>query len=67
MRQRSGGSRFEASPGQIVHETLSQKYPSKKGLVEWLRVQALSSSPTSAKKKKKSKHLEWCWDIVSAR
>jgi hypothetical protein len=26
-------------PGQIVRETLSQKYPSqKKGLVEWLKV-----------------------------
>jgi hypothetical protein len=24
--------------GQIVHETLSQKNPSQKGLVEWLKV-----------------------------
>jgi hypothetical protein len=29
-KQRSGGSQFKASPGQIVHETLSQKYPSLK-------------------------------------
>jgi hypothetical protein len=26
-RQRSGGSRFEASPRQIVQETLSRKKP----------------------------------------
>jgi hypothetical protein len=24
--------------GQTVHETLSRKYPSQKGLVEWLKV-----------------------------
>jgi hypothetical protein len=29
-RQRSGRSWFEASPGQIVRETLSQKSPSPK-------------------------------------
>jgi hypothetical protein len=34
----------------IVHETLSQKNPSQKGLVEWLKVKALSSSPSTAKK-----------------
>jgi hypothetical protein len=28
---------IRSQPGQIVHETLSQKYPSlEKGLVEWL-------------------------------
>jgi hypothetical protein len=27
-----------SQPGQIVHRTLSQKYPSQKGLVEWLKV-----------------------------
>jgi hypothetical protein len=31
--------------GQIVHETLSGKNPSQKGLVEWLKVKALSSNP----------------------
>jgi hypothetical protein len=36
-------------PRQIVLETLSQKYPSQKGLVEWLKVQALSSNPSTAK------------------
>jgi hypothetical protein len=28
-RQRSGGLRFEASPGQIVHKTLSRKNPAQ--------------------------------------
>jgi hypothetical protein len=44
----------KSQPGQIVHETLSQKYPlqtKKKGLVEWLKVKALSSSPSPGKKK----------------
>jgi hypothetical protein len=36
-------------PEQILHETLSQKT----GLVEWLKVKALSSSPNTTKKKKK--------------
>jgi hypothetical protein len=33
----------------MVQETLSQKYPSQKGLVEWLKVKALRSSPNTAK------------------
>jgi hypothetical protein len=37
-RQRSEGSRFEASPWQIVLETLSRKNLTQKGLVEWLKV-----------------------------
>jgi hypothetical protein len=42
-------------PGQIVHETQSQEtlHKKKKELVEWLKVQALSSSPSKAKKKTK--------------
>jgi hypothetical protein len=24
-------------PGQIVHENLSQNYPTKKGLAEWMK------------------------------
>jgi hypothetical protein len=41
-------------PGQIVCDTLSKKNPNtKKGLEEWLKVEALSSSPSTAKKKKK--------------
>jgi hypothetical protein len=40
--------------GQTVHETLSPKNPLQEtGLVEWLKVKALSSSPSAAKKKKK--------------
>jgi hypothetical protein len=40
-------------PGQIVHENLSQKEKKnhKKGLVEQLKVQALSSNPSTEKKK----------------
>jgi hypothetical protein len=36
-----------SQPGQIVQETLSQKHPSPKGLVEWLKVKALSSNPNT--------------------
>jgi hypothetical protein len=35
-------------PGQIVWETLSRKTLHKKGLAEWLKVKALSSSPSTA-------------------
>jgi hypothetical protein len=36
---------------QIVLETLARKTPHKKGLVEWLKVWALSSNPSTTKKK----------------
>jgi hypothetical protein len=39
--------------GQIVCENLSWKYLSQKGLAEWFKVKALSSSPSTKKKKKK--------------
>jgi hypothetical protein len=39
---------------QIVWETLSRKYLTQKGLVEWLKVEALSSSPSTAKKTKQN-------------
>jgi hypothetical protein len=44
---------------QIVHETLSGKYPLQKGLAEWLKVKALSSSPSTTKKiiKKRSNNF----------
>jgi hypothetical protein len=42
----------QSQPGQIVLETLSQKTLHKKGLVEWLKVQTLSSNPSTGKKKK---------------
>jgi hypothetical protein len=37
-------------PRQIVLNNLSQKYPPQKGPVEWLKVKALSSSPSTEKK-----------------
>jgi hypothetical protein len=44
----------QSEPRQIVPMTLSQKTLSQKiGLMEWLKVKALSSSPNTAKKKKK--------------
>jgi hypothetical protein len=43
----------QSQAGQIVHETLSLKTHYKEGLVEWLKAQALSSSPSISKKKKK--------------
>jgi hypothetical protein len=42
-------------PGQIICETLSQKHLTQKGLEEWLKVKALSSNPSTAKKIKKKK------------
>jgi hypothetical protein len=43
----------QSQPRQIVHETLSRKYPSQKGLAERLKVKALSSNPTTAKQTNK--------------
>jgi hypothetical protein len=44
-----------SQPRQIVCKTLSQEKPiTKIGLLEWLKVQALSSSPSTAEKKKKN-------------
>jgi hypothetical protein len=43
----------QSQPEQIVCKTLSENTHHKKGLVEWLKVKALSSSPSAAKKKKK--------------
>jgi hypothetical protein len=41
-------------PKQIIHQTLSRKTLSQKiGLVEWLKVKALRSSPSTEKKKKR--------------
>jgi hypothetical protein len=43
----------ENQPGQIVCEILSRKYPWQKGMAEWLKVKALSSSSNTTKKKQK--------------
>jgi hypothetical protein len=42
----------EAEIRRIVCETLSRKNPSQKRLAEWLKVKALSSSPSTTKKQK---------------
>jgi hypothetical protein len=44
-----------SQPRQIVGETLSGKPFIKIGLVEWLKMKALSASPSTAKKKKELK------------
>jgi hypothetical protein len=41
---------IQSQPRQRVCEILSQKYPSQKGLVVWLKVKALSSNPRTTKK-----------------
>jgi preprotein translocase subunit Sec63 len=45
----------QSQPRRIFHKILSRKTLSQKkiGLVEWLKVNALSSSPSTLKKKKK--------------
>jgi hypothetical protein len=49
----------QSQPRQIVRETLSQKTLSQKiGLVNWLKVKALSSSLTTTKKEKTIKEGE---------
>jgi hypothetical protein len=52
MRQRSGGSRFKASPwANNLRDSISKKSITKKRLVEWLKV-TLSSNPSIIKKKR---------------
>jgi hypothetical protein len=41
----------QSQPGQIVHETVFEKPLTKIGLVEWLEVKTLSSSPSPTKKR----------------
>jgi hypothetical protein len=48
----SGGLWFKASLGkQFVRPHLKKSYHKKIGLVDWLKVKALSSSPSTSKKK----------------
>jgi hypothetical protein len=47
----------QSQPRQIVLDTLSQQNPSPQGLVEWLKMQALSSSPSTGKKSQKKKKV----------
>jgi hypothetical protein len=48
-----------SQPGQIVLEILSQKTLHKKGLVEWLKVKALSLNSSTAKRKKKTLNFSY--------
>jgi hypothetical protein len=57
-RQRSGGSWFEASPGKQFARSYLEKPFTKIGLAEWLKIKAPSSSPSTAKKKKKRLQVE---------
>jgi hypothetical protein len=45
------GIAVQSQPGQIVHDPLAQKILQKIGMVEWLKVKVLSSSPSTTKKK----------------
>jgi hypothetical protein len=55
MRERSGGLWFEASLGKEFVRPYLKKAHHKNGLVEWLKVKALSSNPNTTKKKKTKK------------
>jgi hypothetical protein len=46
---------FEASPGKQFSRPYLKKTHHKKGLVEWLKVQALSSNPHTVKQNKTKK------------
>jgi hypothetical protein len=52
-RQRSGGSWFKDNPGKLssMRPYLKKPFP-KIGLIEWLKIKALSSSPNTSRKKK---------------
>jgi hypothetical protein len=54
----------QSQPRKIVpQDSISKKPTTKRGLVEWLKVQALSSSPSTANKKVKctgGNLLIWC-------
>jgi hypothetical protein len=50
MRQRSGGLRFEASPAKLFTRSYFKNSLHKIELVEWLKVQTLSSNPSTTKK-----------------
>jgi hypothetical protein len=52
----SGGLQFKASPRQIVHETLSQKYPTQKRAGGVAQGEGLSSNHSSTKRKGKNIH-----------
>jgi hypothetical protein len=51
-KQRSGGLWFKVNPGKQFERSYLKNNFQKKGLVEWLNVKVLSSSPSTAKKQK---------------
>jgi hypothetical protein len=51
QEQRSGGSRFEISTDKWFSRPYLENSLHKKGLVEWLKVKALSSNPGTTIKK----------------
>jgi hypothetical protein len=51
----SGGSRFESTQANSLWDSYLEKTDHKKGLVEWLKVQALSLNPSTGKKQKTKK------------
>jgi hypothetical protein len=54
-----------SQPRQIVHKTLSGKkkiYHKEKGLVEWLKVEALSSNSSTTKKNGSNLHVHKLMD-----
>jgi hypothetical protein len=60
-RQRSGGSQFEVNPGKWFLRPYLEKKNHNKGLVEWLKVSALSLNPSTKKKKKKEERKKKKW------
>jgi hypothetical protein len=56
----------QSQPGQIVpQDPILKNTVQKIGLVEWLKVKALSSSPSIGKKKKKKKDKTFEWQMAS--
>jgi hypothetical protein len=54
---------IQSQPRQTVGKTLFLKNPSQKGLVEWLKVKVLGSSPSTANKKKKLMNTECLCEV----
>jgi hypothetical protein len=55
-----GGLRYEASPGQIVHETLAWKIPSQKSASGLAQSVGSKFKPQYKKKKKKKRGKPQC-------
>jgi hypothetical protein len=55
----SGGRDKEDRSSNSLQDPILKKLITKKGLVEWLRVYALSSNPRTTNKKRLVKWLKW--------